>query len=528
MKTIFISVLSFLIFSIHSLSQSITYADVDKADVAYMNFEILGKVADNYLIYKEAKGMHRICVYDYNMKLQQSIPITILPNRDKLLDISFFKSNGQFDLIYQYQDGDIVYLNLASIEANGHIVNQPVTLDTTRIAYKTKNKIYSLVNSADNSKLIAFKINKRDKNLFQFTTLLLSNDLQQITKNHFSLSMESNGNYLTGYSISNEGVFAFVKYRRESNGNISEATFIEKNPGSDDLNPFLLNLSDLYLDDIKVMADNASNRFLLTSFYSTQKRGNIDGLYVLGISNHSKTIDFEKTTLFTDDLKKRAKGSSNPKNAFDNFFINNIIVHNNGGFSIASEVLYSTNDWDRWGYWGSPYWSGLGWSAPGFWGGWGWGWNQWGGWWPYSYYSPYFYRSYWWSGWAGSAWGGNSSQRFNAGNIAIVSFDKEGNKQWDNVIVKSQSENNTDGSISYQVLPNKQNMRFIINNSNKISKLENITIANDGGVVLVGQNIQAKEKHLDFMPKYSKQTGAKEIVIPYFFKRNVSFAKIDF
>src|SRR5690606_13584201 len=165
---------------------------------------------------------------------------------------------------------------------------------------------------------------------------------------------------------------------------------------SDAYNERPLRINDLYLDDIKLMTDDANGRYLLSSFYSAQKRGNIDGLYVAGIEAHTGNLVFEKTTAFDEDFKKRARERSGIKNAFDNFFINNIIVNADGSFTVLSEALYSTDNWDRWGYWGGGW--GYGWGGPGFWGGWGpgwgWGWGRWGGgWWPYSYYSPFFYRS---------------------------------------------------------------------------------------------------------------------------------------
>ncbi|MCH5596554.1 hypothetical protein [Niabella ginsengisoli] len=536
MKRIFLSALSSIFFTIALYAQTITYADITKGDVERMNFEILGRSADNYLVYKEVKGNHRISVYDYKMGLREDIPITQLPERDDLLDITFYNSGNHNYLLYQYQEGDVVFLKALGIEANGRILNEPILLDTTMIAYKTDNKIYSIITSNDESKLLAFKINKKDKSLFRFTTKLFDESLQPIGESKFSIPMEYKGDYLTGYTLTNDGNYAFVKYHRQANGNIVDVALIEKTATDDNYREQKLNINDLFLDDIKIMIDEMSGRYILSSFYSTTKRGDIDGLYVYGAEKNTGNVIFENTTVFNDDLKKRAKGRGNSKNAFNNFFINNIIVHGDGSFTIASEALYNTNNWDRWGAWGGAgFWGGgFGWGGPGGWGGWGpgwgWGWGRWGGgFWPYSYYSPFFYRSYWWGawgpGWGGSGWGGNS-QQFNAGNIAIVSFDSEGNKTWDNVIVKSQSENNTDGSISYQVLPSANSTQFLINNSGKISELEIIGI-NDDGTVQKRQPIKAKDKRIDFMPKYGKQTEEKEIIIPYSYKSNISFARVE-
>ncbi|MCH5683135.1 hypothetical protein LWM68_01845 [Niabella sp. W65] len=65
-----------------------------------------------------------------------------------------------------------------------------------------------------------------------------------------------------------------------------------------------------------------------------------------------------------------------------------------------------------------------------------------------------------------------------------------------------------------------------MNNSGKISDLEHIRISNDG-TIHKGQPIKAQDKRIDFMPKYGKQTGPTELIVPYSYKRNISFAKVE-
>ncbi len=76
------------------------------------------------------------------------------------------------------------------------------------------------------------------------------------------------------------------------------------------------------------------------------------------------------------------------------------------------------------------------------------------------------------------------------------------------------------------MIPGSNGTVFLMNNSGKISDLENIMIANDG-TIRKGQPIKAPEKRLDFMPKYGKQTGPGELIVPYAYKRNISFAKVE-
>lgn len=279
-------------------------------------------------------------------------------------------------------------------------------------------------------------------------------------------------------------------------------------------------MGQLFLDDIKLKIDEPNQRYILASLYSNTAKGGMDGIYVSAFDKKNGQRLFERTSVFDDDLRKRAKSSGSLKSVFNDYFINNIILNSDGGFTVASEALYTSggDTWDRWGYWGS--------SLYGPWGGWGGGWGYWS---PYRFYSPFFYRSYWWGGWG--PWGGvdyygNGWSRYHADNVAIISFDSDGNKTWDNVIVKRQDDTETDGSISYQVLSKGDNMHFLLNNSGKISSLEDITISQSGSM-RENEAVNAKDKNIDFMPRYAKQVGPGELIVPYRYKNNISFAKVS-
>lgn len=503
-------------------AQSIVYADVNKTDVPRMNFEIIGKLASNYLIYKEVKGNHQIVIFNENMQQLGTAPITLLPKKNDLLDVSFYTYSNFAYLVYQFQQGSIVYCNAVRIEPNGKILEQPVTLDTTRIAYKADRKIYTTVQSGDGSKIMVFKINKKDRTRHLFTTRLFDTQLNLLQESRYAMPMNRSGDYLSGYSLSNNGDFAFIKYNRLTSGDIEDGSLIVKPANADEYQEYQLDINDLFLDDIKLKIDEANNRYLLTSFYSTKKRGNIAGLYNSAFSMDSHQQLFKTTTAFTDELKKKMAGKANSKRAFNDLFINSVIVHENGGFSVAAEALYTTGGgWDRWGYWGSPY--GFYGNPYGFYGGFGWGWG-WGGYWsPYYYYSPFFYRSYWWGGLGY----GYDYVRYNAGNLAVFSFDKEGNRTTENIIFKDQSESGTDGTISYQVLLNNDQMHFIMNRSGKLADLDDVVITEDGQLT-ENEPQEARDRYVNFMPRYGKQVGPATMIIPYTYKKNISFARVDF
>jgi len=532
MKKIYPFAIVFLLFAFcnNTLAQpEIMYADVNRADVQRMNFEIIGKTANNYLIYKEIKGRHWISVYDENMRELENVPISVLPSKSELMDVTFFSSGNGAWLIYQFQKENVVYCEAAKVEANGRILDVPKLLDTTIIAYKADNRIYNTLINEDGSKIMLFKINRKDRTLYHLATRLFDNQLITLNSGMVSIPMNPDGDYLSGYSLDNDGNLVFVKYNRMKSGEIGAASLMVKPFQKDELDDHSLNINNLFLDDIKVKIDDKNNQVSFSFFYSEKKKGNLTGLYTYAWDKKNNSFAYEKTTSLTEEMLRREKGKSKSKSAYNDYFINNIVLDNNGGFTVGAEVLYSTNYgsmYDRWGYWGSPYFGGPygslygGWYGWGGWSPWSYGWGRFGYWSPYYYYSPFFYRSYWWGD-----YGYSGSQRFHAGNVVLFAFDKDGNKEWDNVIVKSQSSTNTDATISYLILNKGSDLHVVLNNSGKISDLENISVNNSGNIYQENP-LQAKDKSSEFMPRYAKQINDNEVIMPVLTKKNIQFAKV--
>jgi hypothetical protein len=60
--------LFFLGFSMVGLSQKIVYSEPDRRDSRRMDFEVIGKIGGNFLVYKDLANRSYITVYDNDMK----------------------------------------------------------------------------------------------------------------------------------------------------------------------------------------------------------------------------------------------------------------------------------------------------------------------------------------------------------------------------------------------------------------------------------------------------------------------------
>jgi len=329
-----------------------------------------------------------------------------------------------------------------------------------------------------------------------------------VHKSRIAIPMPERSDFLTEFTLDNDGGLAFVRPAGTAqNDNITGLTFITKTPLADEVSFNNLEVSKIYLDDIRIKADNINKRYLVTSFFSKIKRGNIEGLYCMVWDKQKGTIISTVSTLFTDEMRNDAKSEGSLKTAFNDFFLQKIIVRKDGGFAIAAESVYTSTRGiynNRWDYlYGSPYTS-L--SDYYYWGS------------PYgSYYSPW------------GRWGNNNQiNRYFADNIIMMSFDSVAALQWSNVIHKSQYDDYTDNFISYGTLNTGGEIHFLFNQLERRTQLLTDQSINADGQANRAPTLHNLSKEYQFMPKYGKQVGSREIIIPCEYRNFVCFAKVEF
>lgn len=486
-------------------AQKIVYSEPDKDDTRRLNFEIAGKIGGNFLIYKNVRNTSWIAVLDNDMKQIARVEQDYVPDNDRMINVDFFPYNDFCYMIYQYQKRSIIYCMAVKIDGNGKKMGDVIQLDTTQIGFATSNKIYSVLSSEDKNKIIVFKINSKNRKNYVVTTLLMDNQLTVLKKSRLNMAMEDRDDYLGEFHLDNEGDLVFTKFDRVNNENIGSAAFVIKYAQADSFAIKELNIEKTYLDEIHIKPDNSNKRYFLTSFYFKQRRGNTDGYYFYIWDKQTGQVLIEDTITFSDELRKEARGNSNTRMAFNDYFIRNIITRRDGGFIIGSEAYYTTSrgsTYNRWNYlYGSPF------LRPS----------------DYYYYSPY-YGSYWY----GSRWNDGGNMRYQADNIVIMSFDKTGQKEWTNVISKEQFDDQSDDLISYQVMNTGGQLHVLFNNMERRTQLLNDFSITPDGKINRSPTLKNLDKGYDFMPKYAKQVSARQIIVPCLYRNYICFAKIDY
>jgi len=485
-------------------AQRIVYSEPDKEDSRRMNFEVIGKISGNFLVYKGLRGKNYISVYDNDMNQTAKVDQDYLPT-DRLINVDFFPYGDFAYLIYEYQKKNTVYCNAVKIDGSGNKASDIMTLDTSHIGFAGNNKIYSAITSEDKSKLMIFKINSRNKSRYLITTYLFNDKIELQNRSEFTLPMQDRDDYLSEFDLDNEGDLIFAKFTRNSNDAIINTTLVLKPAEADTVNLKDITRDKIFLDELHIKVDNVNKRYFLTSFYYKQRRGNIEGFYFYVYDKATGGPSMENTVTLSDELRKEARGDANIRMAFNDYFIKNIIIKRDGGFIIASESFYTTsrfNNWNRWDYlYGSPYFN------------------------SFDYYSYSPYLSNWWYR---NRYYNNQAVRYHADNITILSFDNTGKLQWNGVIHKDQFDDESDDRISFQLVNTGSQLHFLFNQEEKRALLLNDYTLSPGGQLNHNPTLKNLDRGYEFLPKYGKQVSNKQVIIPCFYRNYICFAKIDF
>ena len=482
----------------------IIYTDPEKEDGRRTNFEIIGKMNGNFLIFKNNNSKSDICIYDSVMKLQQRVPLTFMP--DRYINVDFVAYSDFCYLIYEYQKKSIVHVAAVRLNDRAQIIGQPVELDTTQVGIASNNKIYTTVISEDKQRIMLFKINSKDPRNFLFTSFLYDAGLKLIDRHRIFVPMEERNELFTDFFLDNEGQLVFGKYLRSgSNDYVSRVSVVTKGPLADSFSIKDLGSGDRILDEIKMKVDNNNNTYIISGFYYKQRRGNIEGLYTVVWDKATNARLQEKVTVFTDELRALAKSSdATVKTAFNDFYIKHIITKRDGGYLLVSESLYTTSRGAMYNRWDNPYYGGYG----------------------YGYYNPYnpYYGGY-------GPWGrppGGYATRYHAENLMVLSYDKEGNLQWSNIIPKSQFDDESENLISHELVNTGGELHFLFNLYERHNMLLNDQSISPEGRITRYPTLHNLDRGYDFMPRYGKQVSSWESVIPCLYRNYLCFAKVDF
>lgn len=488
-------------------AQKLVYAEPDRADSRRMNFEIIGKVGPNFLIYKNVRNQHWIASLNNDMEQVEKVEQDHLPVNDQLINIDFVAYAQSAWMIYQHQKKNVVYCQAARVDERGRRVGEPIELDTSMVRTLSPSTVYTTLTSEDRKRILIFKINSRNKQRYRLTTFLYNDQLQLQRRSDMVIPMEERSETLGNFTLDNAGNLAFLKIHRPANENIDGIQFHYQPADGDSLqiNPILLN--GVWVDEPQLRADNINGKILMAGLAYGEKRGHVDGLFFWNWDRATQKSSGQAFYSFPQELRQEAKGEASVRTAFNDHFLRQLSIRRDGGWVVGTESYYTTsrsNNWNRWDYlYGTPYYY------------------------PnvsdFYYYSPYYNRYFY-----NNRQVGQNQVRYHADNIAILSFSPDGQLQWSTVIPKSQFNDETDDLLSFFPFIVGGQLHYIMNlPERRLNLLQDFGLTSDGGLNR-NPTLRNLDRGYELMPRFAKQVSARQVLLPCVYRNYLCFAKIDY
>lgn len=505
MKKILFPLLCLLLLNIASKAQNITYSVVHNNESdKETNFEILGKVGANYLVFKSITWRSKVQVFDNNMKELSNERLSFVP--DKILNSDFITYPDHFWMIFQHQRNSTLYCKAVKMNAMGEKMGDVITLDTLRIGVRNANGVYSTVYSEDKKRILVYKMLEKNNKL-HLVTKLYDADLALLDSTRAVFDYNERKEVYSPFQVGNDGTIFYTReIKSAARENISQLEMVSRRPGTAGFETVPIDLQNKFIDEVSIKIDNMNNNFIINSFYYPEKRSsNIAGLFSAVVDRSNNSVR-SVINIFDDTLRAKMAGSNQYRFAFDNLFLKNIFVKRDGSFMLVAEE-YSTqtiggfNRWNRWDYlYNNPY-----------------------SYYDYNYmYSPYYrYNRF-------NSFNNLSTTRYYYDKILILNLGKSLNMEWSNTILKSQSEDNNDSFLSFGTMNAGSEINFLF-----IEKDRNTQIISNHSISPYGNlfrypTLKSREAGYEFMPRLSKQVGARQVIMPCVYRGSICFAKIDF
>lgn len=495
----------FLIAAQPLLAQNITYSVVHAESARDANFEILGKVGSNYVVFKNIRDKNMLQVFDKNMAELSNERLKDIPER--VLNVDFVTYPDYFLMVYQYKRNGVLYCDAMKMDGSGRMMAPVLNIDTTRIGFQSGDDVYSTIFSEDKKSVLVYKLHERNERL-HVVTKLYNYDLQLQDSTRSVIPFNDRRELFSPFQITNDGTIFFTKETKPgSRENIGELEVVTNKLRSNAFKSTAINLQNKFIDGVQIKIDNLNNNFIINSFYyDTKRSGSIEGLFSALINKETDSVKSAFNS-FNDSLRFKINSSGQYKYAFDNLFLRNIFVKRDGGYMLVAEDystqnMGSTNSWNRWDYlYGNPYAMNNSFNY----------WNS-----PYYRYNRF------------NSFNNNRSVRYYYDNILIMSMDSSLKMSWNNVILKKQTDDDDDSFLSYGTMNVGGEINFLYIEKERNSQLISNQSISTYGKLYRYPTLKTRERGYKFMPRLAKQVGAKQMIMPCVYRGNLCFAKVDF
>ena len=478
----FLFFLSLVFIVVRSNAQDVTYSEYDKFDFRNGEYSVVGMTGGNLYTYRNSTEGAMLDAYDDSMNKTATVVLDFFPS--KIYETRFIAYGDKIIVLYQSLESNKVIQYAALLDSKGLLHGKPIELGSakTGIFGAMKNYFYSAV-SENKKSILIYTVNDKGSSL-EFDGKWLDDNLT-ITKRSRA-SYKADNNVANGeVNIANDGTVYMAAYSTTGTRDYADQyRILTLAPGETKFVAHDMPLEEKYAASGYLKIDNANNHVYFGGFYANKKNGDFEGIIYASYDIASKTYQNVKFLPFDEQLANAA-GSRYRKHVFDNYQVKQIIVKNDGGFVLVSEIHYVTTR--------STYTPNFGY---------------------YSFYSPY---------------SSSMVREFHYNDIMALAYNKDGQREWSSFVPKEQYSQEDGGLFSsYALLNTGGTIAFLYNDFNsRQSRIQLATLDADGKTQVHSFAAEGNDNP-DWLPKSGKQVASRVLVVPCLHKKQICFAKVVF
>ena len=469
-------------FSLGLKAQTIDYTSYQPYDINAGDFSVVGHIGEVLYTYRSSSDGYFLDAWNDKLALQYTIKLDFFP--PKINETKFITYPDKIIVLYQAAERNKIVQYAALLDGEARLQGRPMQLDKVGSGFFGANKNYfSSTISEDKSKILVYG-SKVSGSKLEVSGILLSDSLTRL--HTFSTRYEREGNIAhTDAIVSNAGIIYVPVYHPVGNGSFSEAaTLLELEAPARSFKSTFIPLHGKFASNMYARLDNAKNLVFIAGFYGSAKNGNYDGIISTQYSTDNKSLEEVKFLPFSQATKEAA-GNRRTDKAFNDFTIRQLIVKSDGGLVVVAENFFTRI---RNGGYGYGY---------------------------YSFYGPVMSAP--------------SIQEFFYNDVFVVSYSGQGAEEWQNFIRKEQYSQEDGGAFSsYAFFNTGPSLGFLFNDFNTRKSTIQMSMIGSSGVLDTKSANAGSKDDPDWLPRFGKQTAAREIIIPCLRKKQICFARVQF
>jgi hypothetical protein len=465
-------------------AQEVVYSPYDKFDYRSDEYAVVGMTGGRIYTYRYSSSEGAMLdAYDDSMNKAATILLDFFPA--KIYNTRFIAYPDKIIILYQGLESNKVIQYAALLDEKGRLTGKPIELGSVKTGIFGATKTYFSSAISENKKtILIYSANDKGKDL-EFEGKWLDDKLTVLKRSKATFKTDNTVEH-GEVNITNDGTVYIAAFTPVGTQNYADQFWLLTLPqGAMKFDPKELPLGEKFAANGYMKIDNVNNHVYFGGFYSDKKNGSFNGIIYADLE--VATGNFQSKRLIPFDQPLLGLVGAKQRNSMDFYQARQLIVKNDGGFVLVSEVQYVSTR--------SNY-------APGF------GY--------YSFYSPYMT---------------SMVHEYHYNDILALSYNKDGVREWGSFVPKEQYSQEDGGAFSSYVLLNTGGtLAFLYNDFNIYhSRIQLATLSSEGKTEIRPFAPEgAGSDNPDWLPRSGKQVSARELVVPCFKKKQICFARVSF